>query len=228
MSEVFEQSIRMVNLPFTVLLGLIVIYWLLVALGALDVHLLSDFHSDASVDSDLNTDGGLHHNGDHGFHGLTKILHFVGVGDVPVMVIVSVLGLSMWMGSMIANFYLTGGSQLYALALLVPNFLISVVVTRYVTMPLRPLFRTLGKDRGAGEEVLGRVCQIVTSEATPTFGQAEITRRGAPVIINVRTLEDSVLSKGARAAVVRSDADKGVYYITPMPSQNSSQTKNQP
>ena len=226
MSEVFEQSIRMVNLPFTVLLSLIVLYWLLVALGALDVHLFSDFDSDAGVEGYLDTDGDLHHDGDHGFDGLTKILHFVGVGDVPVMVIVSVLGLSMWLGSMIANYYLTGGSQLYALALLIPNFLISAVVTRYVTMPLRPLFRTLSKDRGAGEEVLGRVCQIVTSEATPTFGQAEITRSGAPVLINVRTLDDAVLVKGALAAVVRSDAEKGVYYITPMPSLESSLPQN--
>lgn len=213
MSEVFEQAFRMVNLPFTVLLGLIVLYWLLVALGALDVNLFSD------VDHDV------HHDLDHDISGFTKVLHFVGVGDVPVMVIVSVLGLSMWLGSMLANFYLTGGSQLYALALLVPNFLISVVVTRYVTLPLRPLFRLINKDRGPGEEVLGRVCQIVTSEATPTFGQAEITRSGASVLINVRTLDDAVLVKGAHAAVVRSDLEKGVYYITPMPSLESSPNK---
>ena len=211
MNEVFDQAFRMVNLPFTVLLGLIVLYWLLVALGALDVHLFSDVGHDA------------HHELDHDGDGF---LHFLGIGDVPVMVIVSVLGLSMWLGSMLSNYYLTGGSQLYALALLVPNFLISVVVTRYVTLPLRPLFRLINKDRGPGEEVLGRVCQIVTSEATPTFGQAEITRSGASVLINVRTLDDAVLVKGARAAVVRSDSEKGVYYITPMPSLESSQTRN--
>ena len=222
MREVFEQAFRMVNLPFTVLLGFIVLYWLLVALGALDIHLFSD------VDSDADVDGDVHHDLDHDVGQFTKVLHFVGIGDVPVMVIVSVLGLSMWLGSMIANFYLTDGSQLYALALLVPNFLISVVVTRYVTLPMRPLFRSLSKDRGAGEEVLGNVCRITTSEATPTFGQAEITRSGAPVLINVRTLDDAVLVKGARAAVVRSDSEKGVYYITPMPSLESSQTKNLP
>ena len=99
----------MVNLPFTVLLGLIVLYWLLVALGALDVHLFSD------VDGDLHHD--MHHEADHDLAGFTKVLHFVGIGDVPVMVIVSVLGLAMWLCSMLANFYLTDGSQLYALAL---------------------------------------------------------------------------------------------------------------
>ena len=210
----------MVNLPFTVFLGLIVLYWLLVALGALDVHLFSDFDSDVH--------GDIHHDASHDIGSFTKILHFVGVGDVPVMVIVSVLGLSMWLGSMIANYYLTDGSQLYALALLIPNFVISVVVTRYITLPMRPLFRSLSKDRGAGEEVLGSVCRITTSEATPTFGQAEITRSGAPVLINVRTLDDAVLVKGAQAAVVRGDSVKGVYYITPMPTIESSQTKNLP
>ncbi len=220
MSEVFEQAFRMVNLPFTVLLGLIVLYWLLVALGALDVHLFSDV--------DAHVEGDVHHEIDHDAGGATKFMDFVGIGDVPVMVIVSVLGLAMWLGSMLSNYYLTGGSQLFALAMLIPIFLVSVVVTRYVTMPLRPLFRLINKDRGAGEEVLGSVCLITTSEATPTFGQAEITRSGAPVLINVRTLGDAVLVKGARAAVVRSDSEKGVYYITPMPSLESSQTQNLP
>jgi Protein of unknown function (DUF1449) len=212
-----------VNLPFTALLGLIVLYWLLVALGALDVHLFSDVHTDGHVEGDVH-----HGGGDHDTGGATKFMDFVGIGDVPVMVIVSVLGLSMWLGSMLSNYYITGGSQLLALAMLLPIFLVSVVVTRYVTMPLRPLFRLINKDRGAGEEVLGSVCLITTSEATPTFGQAEITRSGAPVLINVRTLGDAVLVKGARAAVVRSDAEKGVYYITPMPAIESSQTHNNP
>lgn len=222
MSEVFAQAFRMVNLPFSVLLGFIVLYWLLVALGALDVHLFSEIETDAHAD--------LHHEAnhelDHDIDGFTKVLHFVGIGDVPVMVIVSVLGLSMWLCSMLSNFYLTGGSQLYAFALLIPNFLVSVVVTRYVTLPLRPLFRMINQDRGAGEEVLGSVCHITTSEATPTFGQAEITRSGAPVLINVRTLDDAVLVKGARAAVVRGDSEKGVFYITPLPAIESTPTKH--
>ena len=213
----------MVNLPFTVLLGLVVVYWLLVALGALDVHLFSDMGTDTHVDADGDVDlhHDAHHEIEHDVTGFSTLLHFVGVGDVPVMIIISVLSLAMWLGSMLANYYFTDGSALLALALLVPNFLVSVVVTRYLTLPLRPLFRLINKDRSPGEEVLGRVCRIVTSEANAKFGQAEITRSGAPVLINVRTLDGVVLRKGERAAVVRADSEKGVHYITPMPQLDS-------
>jgi hypothetical protein len=244
MYEVLTESIRWVNLPFTVLLGVVVLYWIMVGLGALDMSLFGDL--DADLHADLHTDVNAHVEtdvGDHPFvpgdpaglnsgevHGLQKeiagdqhggffiqTLSFLNVGQVPLTLVISVLALCLWMGSMITNRYFTGGSALFSLALLVPNFIVSVIATRYITLPFRPLFRKLIRDRDEHGTIVGQRCIIVTSEATPEFGQAEIKTGGAPLLLNVRTINDACLTRGETAVVVRIDEDRSLYFISPLP-----------
>jgi hypothetical protein len=147
-------------------------------------------------------------------------LKFVNLGEVPVMVVLSVLILSMWTFGIVANFYWTDGNNLLALAFFAANVVVSVVITRYVTLPLKPLFRVLSKQYDEPVKIVGQHCRVVTSEATPEFGQAEITTSGVPLLIHVRTLNDATLHKGDVAVVVREDAERRIFFITanPLPS----------
>ncbi len=227
MMELFSEAFRLVNLPFTILLILVILYWLLVALGAVggpaaDADL--DVHANAHIDHEVDIDT-MHHNveGHHG-HGQGdsgswwgNTLKFVNLGDVPVMVVLSVLILSMWCTGMIFNRW-AGNSYLLAIGFLGVNFLISVVITRYVTLPLKPLFRMLNKEFDEKVEIIGKHCRIVTSEATPDFGQAEIATGGVPLLIHVRTMNDAVLQRGDVAVIVREDQDRRVFFITANPA----------
>src|SRR5215203_1193086 len=58
MHEVFAESITWANLPFTVLLGIVVLYWILVGLGALDMNLFGEV--DADLHTDVHVDGHVH------------------------------------------------------------------------------------------------------------------------------------------------------------------------
>jgi hypothetical protein len=66
-------------------------------------------------------------------------------------------------------------------------------------------------------EIIGKHCRITTSEANGTFGQAEITTGGAPLLINVRLLNHELLKRGDIAVIVREDKEKRIFYITPNP-----------
>jgi hypothetical protein len=261
MQEVLTESISAVNLPFTLLLGVVILYWGMVALGFVDVHLFgdgdvdlhTDFHHDIHHDAHMDVNGEAHMDvhGDahmetdvagHPFvpgdphpyigdkaHHLSKeagaegggfwwgALAFLNVGHVPLTMVASVLALCLWTCSMMANHYFTGGSELLALAALVPNFLVSIVATRYITMPFRPLFRVLMRERDEQVQIIGQRCTILTSEATPEFGQAEIRTDGAPLLLNVRTLNDARCVRGETAVVVRHDSERGIHFITPLP-----------
>jgi hypothetical protein len=107
---------------------------------------------------------------------------------------------------------------LLGLLALVPILLISAVVTRYLTMPFRPLLRALSREGEEHAPLIGRTCQITTTEANPRFGQAEIARKGAPVLIDVRTTDNDVLPRGSTGLIVRRDEDKGIYYVVPISS----------
>ncbi len=237
MNELLHEAFRLINFPFTLLLILVVGYWSLVALGALggptpDADL--DVGGDAHIDHDLDVDTMHHHvEGHHSAHGQADggswwhgALKFVNLGDVPAMVVLSVLILSLWTFGIVANAYWTGGSNVLAASFLALNFVVSAFVTRYVTMPLKPLFRLLNKQYDESIHIVGRACRISTSEATPDFGQAEITTDGAPIVINVRTLNDAVLARGEIAVVVREDEERRIFFIAanPMPRPSSETT----
>lgn len=222
MSELISEAFRLVNFPFTVLLGVMIGYWLLVAFGALD----SDFGSDVGGNHDLDMEHHIegHHAGHHeGGSWWTSSLKFINLGDVPFLVVMTFLTLSMWTFSLISNRYWNpDGSALLAMAFLFVNLAVSVVVTRYITMPLKPIFRALNKQVSKPIVLVGKHCKITTTEATGAFGQAEITTDGSALLINVRVLNDEVLQRGDVAVIVREDADARIFFVTanPLPKTN--------
>lgn len=220
MTEVFGEALSLVNLPFTALLGLVMIYWILVAVGAIGDQFGSDLGSDLDANHDLDasadagdasTDG--HIASGHGGGWFTGILHFINLGEVPIMAMLSILTLCLWTCSMIVNHYFTGHEASMALAFLVPNLIVSALATRYITLPLQPIFRMVRRAEGEHIPLVGRSCRITTSTANATFGQAEIETTGAPLLIDVRTMDGVALPRGADAVIFRHDAERGIYYV---------------
>jgi hypothetical protein len=199
MREVLAEAISLVNLPFTVLLGLFMLYWLLVSLGALD-------------DSESDLDGDLDGDADGDFAG--GVLHFINLGEAPLMVALSIFSLCLWACSMIANHYFTDHKLPLALAFLLPNLILSAVVTRYVTLPLRPVFRLMRAHEAEPKSLVGEVGRIVTSSATESFGQAEIERNGAPLLVMVRTESGVTLPRGTKVVIFGEDTERDLYHVT--------------
>lgn len=202
MQELLAEALRPVNLPFTVLLGAVIIYWLLVAIGALGIDLGADGDADVHADSDADGHGS--------FFGL---LDFVNLGEVPLTLVASLFALCAWMLSMLANFYWVGSSVGRGFIALVVIVIGSAVITRYFTLPFRPLMRAMNSQGEKHVPVVGRTCLITTSEANPTFGQAQIETQGAPILINVRTMNGAVLPRGSTVLVVKEEPDKELYYV---------------
>jgi hypothetical protein len=239
MLEIFTEAVSLYTLPFTVLLGICVLYWLLVLVGLLDmdghgidvghdVHVGSDVHVGADVDvhaADLDAghdlDSGdahhepmqMHHGPDAAHSALRSVLQFLNFGEVPAMIVVSILSLSAWTCSMIANHYFNTGSLVRALILLVPNLFLTVLLTKLLSTPLRKLFSTLNREFEEHKPVIGRTCTIITSEVTDKFGQAQIETSGAPIIINVRTYGETVLTKGESALVIKEDKENQLFTV---------------
>lgn len=217
MLEVFSEAIRPINLPFSVLLSVLVLYWTLVALGALGLDFGADTDIDGHVDTDLHVDHDID-TGDVHSEWSSHLLGFINIGEVPITIVLSFMTLCMWLLSIIVNYYWTGGSLLMGAVALVPIFLISAVLTRYLTMPFKPLVRALNKEGEEHLPIVGRTCQISTSEANAQFGQAKIDTKGAPIVINIRMLEGGSLPRGATALVVRQDRSKDIFYVVPVSS----------
>jgi hypothetical protein len=228
--EVLRASIELVNLPYTILLVLMLLYWGLYLLGALGSEALDflgmDLHADADVDvhadADVHVDGHLDSHGDMSGAGeaapgaISALVHFFYLGEIPVMLIFSVMILTMWVISLLVNHYMSNVQVAVAVALFVPIVLVSAIVTRAVLTPFAPALKRIFDHAGDKVTIVGKTCVVVSSEANEKFGQAEIETLGAPSLLNVRTRQGVTIAKGQEAVVVEHDEQKNLYWIAPL------------
>ena len=128
------------NLPLTVLLGLVLVFWIVSFLG------VGGFDADLDIDMEGGDAGGA-----FGF-----LLRVVNAHDIPLMLILSLLSLLMWAFALSSNYYFNPNeSSWLALVFLLPNFILSVLLVKIVTQPLRPLFRSITLDQEHHEPLIG-------------------------------------------------------------------------
>lgn len=209
MSELLTESIKPVNLPFSILLGLMVLYWVLYLLGAMGSDVLDFMGLD--LDVDVDADGDLSVEGSHG--GFASILQFFHLGELPVVVIFSVLILCMWILSLLINRLLNTSQLWVAAVLFVPILLAGAMLTKALITPFVPWLKMAFDQTGDVIEIVGKTCLITSMEATAKYGQAEVKQRGAPLVLNVKTAEGTTLRKGEEAIVYEYEKATNTYLV---------------
>jgi hypothetical protein len=190
MGEFVDAALGFPAVLFTFLLVVVVGYWLLVLLGALDIEAL-DFDADGDV------------------------LGGVGLAGVPVAVTASLLIAIAWFVSL-AGTVLVGGVLLLAILALVVAIAVAWFATRLLILPLRRLFPTAPEASRA--DFVGSVCVIRTGRVSQTFGQAEVTAAdGSSAIIQVRQTGTDTFAHGTAALIYDYDTDGEFFWVTPVP-----------
>lgn len=207
--ELLQASIRHEQILLTIALGLVVLYWLMVILGVCN---LETDAPDAFVDSHGATD--LTHDASSGSLWISTG-RSLGLTKVPIVVWASFIILFMWFMSLVLNqTWNPGASMSRAIFLLVPNFIISVIITKIVTIPIARLYMAMAASDPETELVLGRIGTITSMEADERYGQVEIIGKGAPLLINVRTQPGAAaLVKGTSVTITAAGPDHNFYYI---------------
>lgn len=221
-----------VNVPFTVMLGAVFVYWIMFIVGAVgldsfDLDMDMDLDADLDVDLDMDVDTDMEIDGDAASGGTMdggtaggslwiSILRFFNVGDVPLMILVSVLVFSGWAMSVLGNYYLNPSlSTGRSIVLLLPILVLSLLVTKIITTPVRKLFSHANAGVEAPIQMVGKTCTVTTGEVTPTFGQARLVRDGPPITLNVRCPENHSLSKGDEAVITEYFNETNTYMVIP-------------
>jgi hypothetical protein len=216
MPALLEASIRFPTVIFTIGLGVCLVYWLFVLIGALDIDL---FHG--HVDLDLDVTGsvkgaaeaakGAHADVDGGFWDA------LGLATVPITVSFSVVMLLAWTLSVVGMHYVQpeigslGGW--FAGIVLVVGLLLALVIGGVAVRPLAPVFRVnVGKSN---KDYVGATCTITTGHVDDDFGQATIEDGGTVLVIPVRCDRPGALARGQRALVIDFDQARHAYVVEP-------------
>ncbi len=234
------QTLAFPTVIFTGLSVLMLLYWLFVMFGALDLDFLGG-KLDGIADAATGKLDGL---GDaasakldgiadaafakaeaageaiHEIHeGLSLLTFFswLGLGRVPVTVTLSLIALIGWVASMFLMRWLSPVLDPY-----VPHVVTGILVlglaafasipaTRLSTKPLERFFRT--KEASRRRDLVGRTCRISTANVDHKFGQATIEEGADAFVIQVRAEAGQTFERGQEALIIGYDATAEAYRV---------------
>jgi hypothetical protein len=226
---------------YTVLLGVAVVYWLFVMVGAAHIDALGDGAADGALDgvdggghADLGghldgVDGG-HADGPDGGHAdgadgdadsgaLSGILASLKLRSAPATVVLSVLVLFAWLFSVLAMqgvaAWLPGGGDLVRLLVLVGAPLAALPLTSLAVRPLARVF--VANQATKSQDLVGKVATVRTGTVTERFGEALLEDGGAGLVVRVRVDDaGAALKRGDQVVILGYDAERQEFTVAPM------------
>ncbi len=217
--SLLDACLRMPTVFFTIGLGIALVYWAFVLLGALDIDLLGGGDAagagkglgDALVGSKGGAEGlkpDLHGNG---------FWQALGLSSVPITISISAALLVGWTLSILGMHYGTsalgvGAGWLAALVVFVA-IVVGVPLAGLLVRPLAPVFKI--RTGKSNRDYVGSTCTITTGRVDDDFGQATIEDGGTVLVIPVRCDRPDVLARNQRALIIDFDTTRQAYVVEP-------------
>jgi hypothetical protein len=183
---------------FTILLGIILAYWLLVIIGLLDIDGLA-------------------------FEGIDGFFIGAGIAGMPNLISISLMVLSAWLFSLFGTYYVVLSLSnpwwqfLAGAVILFICLWLSAHVAVFLLYPLRGLFALDEGDYHSVQRLIGQTCEISTLAVDENYGQAIFEdHSGTSLVLSVRANTPNNLKKGAKALIVSYEASGHCYQITPL------------
>ena len=207
MQALLDASLSGLNIIPTVLMAFVLIYWIIVIIGVIDIDTL-DF--DVDVEADLDVDGDVEVGGE----GLAGVLSFFNIGHMPFMIFLSFLAFPLWVLSILSVQYF-GITNLFANAgILVLLFVASLFIAKILTTPIAKFYMKLRQEDEAVNPI-GKRCKVLLTVRSDSMGQAEIKANGTSILISAVTRDGVEIKKGEYALVIDHIKDGNHYLIEP-------------
>lgn len=237
MNELVVASLQFPTVVFTIALGIVLVYWLFVLIGALDIDLFGGdvdvdvsgaakgigdvltggakggaeaFHVHADVGVDAGGDVGGDADADVDGGGLW---HVLGLGDVPVTISVSLITVLAWCGSLLVMHYVVGTGGWWTVVVLVVAVVIALPIAAVLIRPIAPVFAV--REGKTNADYVGHACTITTGRVDDSFGQATIEDGGTVLNIAVRCDRPGKLARGDKALIIDFDRERQAYIVEP-------------
>lgn len=217
---------------YTVLLGVVLAYWVFVVVGAVGVDLLgdgdlgADAHGHTGIDhADLGDVGHHGHEGADGLDGhegaFSGMLAALRLRTVPVTVALSAIILFAWLFCVLAmqaaTTALAEGSWL-RVAEIGAILLSPLLALPFASLAVRPLAPLFAAPAGAqpSQALIGKMCVVRTGTVTERFGEATVAGDGAELVVRVRVAAGEKLGRGEEAVIVGYDEASHEFTVAPL------------
>jgi archaellum component FlaF (FlaF/FlaG flagellin family) len=117
--------------------------------------------------------------------------------------------------SISVNYILHNQSIFISLALLIPNILVSLFISKLVTTPFAMVYTKMAKNSEDNFEYQGKICTLLMSASNQRIGQAEINDNGSTFRVNVKTKEGTTIEKGDTGLIINYIPQQKCYLVEP-------------
>ena len=221
MIEFLHQIMAFPSVFYTALLAVVLVYWVFVIVGALDIDLIHfDGVGDGAVEGAM--DGAADAAG-HAHDGLVEglsLASFLGLRKAPFTVIASLLILASWTFCILGMQYLAPVLDgllppvVSAGVVAVLAFVMALPLTGITARPLAPLFET--HRAGRRDDLVGRTCRIETGNVDGRFGLATVEEDGGWMKVHVICEQRNTLQRGDEALIIAYDPEREVFKVEPL------------
>lgn len=222
------------SVVYTMLLGIALVYWMTVMIGAAHIDLLGGGEGGAEGAADGidgahadvgGADGADGADGDGGDGGdahdgaFSGVLASLKLRSAPVTVVLSVFLLFGWIlsifGMQAVAAWLPGFAPgLTGAAVLLLAGLLALPITSVVIRPLAPIFAPPVATKSAS--LVGKVATVRTGTVTDRFGEALLEDGGAGLVVRVRVDTGDTLKRGDQVVITAYDQARHEYTVAPM------------
>ncbi|MCU0779892.1 MAG: DUF1449 family protein [Akkermansiaceae bacterium] len=241
MKEIWQLATSPGILPVTILLGLVVLYWVIGALGVFSLDLDGGgahagveghgMHDGAAAHGGHHVGNGGHHSGNGGHDAgnghhpsdaephegfladvMGGMARLLNAREIPIMVSLTFVTLFLWGTLMVLS--VLASAILPGWVLAICSLAAALVLTRVASAPLRPFFRALRTDTDKHLPVIGRTGVVRTHELTATSGQIEVPDHSGPMLLNARLKPgNEPLARGAEVIIFEHEPERGIYFV---------------
>lgn len=222
------------SLVYTMLLGIALVYWITVMIGAAHIDLLGGGEGGADGAAD-GIDGAHADIGGHGADGadgadggdggdghdgaFSGVLASLKLRSAPVTVVLSVFLLFAWIFSIfgmqaVAAWMPGFAPSVAGLAVLLLAGILALPITSVVIRPLAPVFAPAPVTKSAS--LVGKVATVRTGTVTDRFGEALLEDGGAGLVVRVRVDTGDTLKRGDQVVITAYDDARHEYTVAPM------------
>ncbi|WP_103866791.1 hypothetical protein [Aquimarina sp. I32.4] len=235
MKELFDIAISIVNLPLTVLFGLLILYWFLTTLTGLD---LDFFDADIDIDTDIDTDidAGFDARGNLDIPEISNtevkkediirrrgklnffqvfLIYFNFVG-LPFMFTFSFFVLFWWAITMAGTSITHSYNNDFGFVFFFGGIIPALFLTKIFTIPFKRFFTNFNNKGEDALELLGRQGILQSPISGEKVTTLEIKIQSDPIKVMVKSKNGIEIPANTPVEIINQVKNKQLYIIQPL------------
>jgi membrane protein implicated in regulation of membrane protease activity len=192
---------------------------------SVDVDHGADLHHDVVLDHDADLEHGIDHGADAGHAGTPgtlALLAYLGVGKVPLTVLLILLtgaiGLLGWIFNSLVQTVFGGYPGIFFAAVLPVSLVASGVLTARVARVIGNALPPISTTATRSEALVGIQGTVISPFVDARYGMVHVRDRGGTLISVFATCEGEPIRRGEKVVLVRYDLTARTYAVTKAPA----------